>query len=63
MAKKKTKAKEETAVRQYTVLVACGNSATGKEFEPGDTVTTADFPQKAIDSWLVKVPPVLEEAS
>lgn len=61
MTKKKTTT-EETAVKKYTVLIACGNSATGKEYKPGDTVTNADFPQKAIDNWLAKVPPVLMEA-
>ena len=58
MAKKKNETTKETAV--YKVLVPCGNSATGQEFEPGDTVTADDFPKKAIDNWLAKVPPVLE---
>lgn len=57
MAKKK----EETAVKEYEVLIPCGNGK--NEFAIGATVTTEDFSQAAIDNWLRSQPPVLREVS
>ncbi len=44
----------------YRVLVGITNDANGKEWQPGDIVTAADFPAGVIDNWLDCVPPVLE---
>ena len=55
MAKKKA----ETAVKEYEVLIQCGNGQ--NEFAVGAKVTVEDFPQAAIDNWLRIEPPVLKE--
>ena len=55
MAKKKS----ETAVKEYEVLIQCGNGQ--NEFAVGAKVTVEDFPQAAIDNWLRIEPPVLKE--
>lgn len=44
----------------YTVLIECRNDKTGGAFQPGDSVTAADFPQSVINAWLKADPPVLE---
>jgi hypothetical protein len=48
MAKKKSKSDE----KEYTATVNLSNGATGKDYEPGDTVKAGDFPAAIIKGWL-----------
>jgi len=50
---------DETAVKEYEVLIPCGNGK--NEFAVGAKVTTDDFPQATIDNWLRSHVPVLKE--
>ena len=47
------------AKKQYRVMIAIANDATGKRFAPGDTVTTDDFSYDQIKEWQMISPPVL----
>ena len=44
--------------KKYNVLIGCERDPKGKDpgarFEPGDTVTEADFPAKVIKGWVEK---------
>ena len=47
------------ATKQYRVMIAIANDATGKRFVPGDTVTVDDFDYAQIKEWQMMTPPVL----
>lgn len=55
MAKKKS---TKTSERQkWELLTSCRNNKTGKTYEAGDIVTTADFPKAVLDNWTSITPP------
>lgn len=45
-------AKTSKVVTEYIAQVDVSSDKTGKQFHPGDTVTSDDFPVKVIENWL-----------